>query len=163
MKTITDDNSLYIPSKLYHGTDAQFQVFDLAYKGSNTEWRNTIHGFFFTELTEHAQMFGTRILTCKVSISKPINIVLYEIFSIESQAGVIWEILSGEFVKPKKALAILNEEIGLGEIGELFDTLHTEDSHDTMLKHGYDGMISHFGDDHLEYVAFEPNQIKILE
>ena len=77
-------------------------------------------------------MFGDRILSCELSITKPINIVLFQIFSIESQAAVIWEILSGEIVKPKKALAILNEEIGLGEIGDLFDSLHTNDAHEDL-------------------------------
>lgn len=160
---IVMDKSLHIPAKLFHGTDACFKIFDLAYKGSSTEWQNTLHGFFFTEMIGHALMFGNRILTCNLTIQKPLNIVLHKIFSIESQAGVIWEILSGEIVKPKRALKILNEEIGLGEIGDLYDTLHTDDAHEIMCRHGYDGIISNFGDGHLEYVAFGPDQIFIID
>ena len=72
---------------------------------------------------------------------------------------MIWEILSGRGLTPKRALKKLNDEIGLGEIGDLFDTLHTQDAHDTVCGYGYDGMISHFGNDHLEYVAFYLPQI----
>lgn len=151
-----------IPKIVYHGTNAHFDFFDLSFKGSNTGWANTIHGFFFTENIDHAKMFGDNILTCEIEIVKPLNIVLHQIFSIESQAAVIFEALSDRVLSPKKALKRLNEDIGLGEIGDLFDTLHSEDAHRIIRKYGYDGIISHFGNDHLEYIAFDPKQIKII-
>lgn len=154
-------DSLFIPPVLYHGTNADFSDFDLRFKGSNTQWHNTIHGFFFIDTLEHAQMFGDRILQCELKIVQPINIEIHAIFSIESQASVIWEILSGEILESKMALRTLNEEIGLGEIGDLYDCLHSEDGHDLMVHYGFDGMISHFGNDQLEYVAFAVEQIKI--
>lgn len=162
MKTATLDNSYFIPYIVYHGTNADFNAFDLKFKGNNTGMKNTIHCFFFSETLDHARMFGTRILKCELNIAKPINIELHTIFSIESQASAIWEILSGEILEPKKALETLNEEIGLGEIGDLYDNLHTEEAHQLIRTYGYDGMISHFGDNHLEYIAFDPQQINII-
>lgn len=116
----------YLPSILYHGTNSSFDYFDLSFKGTNTGYPNTIHGFFFTEKPEHASLFGDRIIAAALIIDNPLNLTIPGIFTIKNQAPVLWEILTGEKITPWRALAKLDEHIGLGEIAELFSILTPE-------------------------------------
>jgi len=70
--------------------------------------------------------------------------------------------LTGEKLDSAKALQNIYDEISLGEIGELYDSLHNEDAHEIMIEAGYDGIISRLGDDEAEYVVFNASQINIL-
>ncbi|WP_343556300.1 hypothetical protein [Sphingobacterium sp.] len=146
----------------YHGTDAIFDKFDATYKGSNTGWDNTKHGFFFADKKENALLFGDILVTAFLDIKNPIDLRLHSIFSLESQASLIWEILTGKQIEAKKALRKLNREISLGEISELYDSLNSEDSHFMLEEAGHDGIISSLGDDRPEFVVFNTSQIDIV-
>ncbi|MBE9599872.1 hypothetical protein [Pedobacter sp. MC2016-24] len=156
-------NTLKLPAILYHGTNAYFDVFDLYFRGSNIGYPNTVYGIFFTENLEHAQMFGSRIISVSLNITNPINLSNQGIFTIESQAPVIWEILSGERLSPKKALRMLDKNIGLGEIAEAHATLNTMEASNLIKSRGYDSMVSDMGQGNLEYVAFYPDQICVQD
>ncbi|WP_028297927.1 hypothetical protein [Olivibacter sitiensis] len=146
----------------YHGTEAYFDRFEDSYRGSNTAWDNTVHGFFFADKKENALLFGDTIFTVNLTIQNPIDLRLHSIFDEEDQAPIIWEILTGEKLNSATALQNIYHEISLGEIGEMYDCLHSEDAHELMIAAGYDGIISSLGDDELEYVVFRASQINIL-
>jgi hypothetical protein len=146
----------------YHGTNASFKDFDLSKKGSNTGYRNTVHGFFFADKIENALLFGQRIITAKLVFKNPIDLRLQSIFTIESQASVIWEILSGEILTNTQALNTLNEEIGLGEIGDLWEALNTEEANELLKERGFDSIISSLGNEQNEYTVFSADQITYL-
>lgn len=149
-------------SVFYHGTHAFFEHFEDSYKGSNTAWDNTVHGFFFADKKENALLFGDTIITAYLDIKNPIDLRLHSIFSDESQASLIWEILNGEKLDNADALQTIYDEISLGEIGEMYDSLHSEESHDMMIAAGYDGIVSDLGNQQIEYVAFSASQITVL-
>jgi len=146
----------------YHGTEAYFDTFEDSYRGSNTGWDNTVHGFFFADKKENALLFGDTIFTVNLTVKNPIDLRLHSIFNEENQASLIWEILTGEKLKSGAALKNISDEISLGEIGEMYDCLHNEDAHELMIAKGYDGIISSLGGDELEYVVFRASQINIL-
>lgn len=151
-----------IPQILYHGTNAQFENFDKSFLGTNTGYENTVHGFFFTDLLSHAEMFGSRIIAVSLEIKKPLDLTIEGIFSRPEQASVIWEAISGEGLDSKDALDMLNEEIGLGEIAEMFVCLHSIDANTLFIESGYDGIVSSLGDGYLEYAAFDVEQITLI-
>lgn len=146
----------------YHGTNADFANFDITMKGSNTEWSNTVHGFFFADKIENALLFGERVIKARLSLTNPIDLRLESIFSIQSQASTIWEILTGEILSNEEALYTLNEEIGLGELGDLWDALDTDDANAILVEKGYDGIISSLGNEQIEYIVFSVDQIQQL-
>lgn len=146
----------------YHGTEAYFDTFEDSYRGSNTGWDNTVHGFFFADKKENALLFGDTIFTVNLTVNNPIDLRIHSIFNEENQASLIWEILTGEKLKSDTALKNIYDEISLGEIGEMYDCLNSEDAHELMIAAGYDGIISSLGDDELEYVVFRTSQINIL-
>ncbi|VTP91304.1 ADP-ribosyltransferase-containing protein [Sphingobacterium daejeonense] len=146
----------------YHGTEAYFDRFEDSYRGSNTAWDNTVHGFFFADKKENALLFGDTIFTVNLSVHNPIDLRLHSIFDEKDQASIIWEILTGEKLDSAIALQNIYDEISLGEIGEMYDCLHSEDAHELMIEAGYDGIISSLGDDEVEYVVFSASQINIL-
>lgn len=157
------NNQALISDKIfYHGTNAVFTNFDISMKGSNTEWSNTVHGFFFADKIENALLFGERIIKARLSLKNPIDLRLESIFSIQSQASTIWEILTGEILSNEEALDTLNEEISLGELGDLWDALETEDANAILVEKGYDGIISSLGNDQIEYIVFTVDQIEQL-
>lgn len=150
-----------LKTKLYHGTNAKFEEFDERFKGSNTDDENTVHGFFFTKKIEIARYFGSRIIEADLFMSKTADFRLHGIFSKKQQAPVIYEILFGGKCAPGKALRTLNEEIGLGEIGDMYESLNTVDANDLLRRNGYDSIISEMGDDNIQYTVFDKHQINI--
>lgn len=146
----------------YHGTSTKFDQFDEQYKCTNTEWDNTVHGFFFADKKENAKLFGDTIVEAHLTVLNPIDLRLQSIFNEKSQASVIWEILSGQKLNDRKALNILIRDIGLGEVEEMYDLLNTKDANQAFVKAGYDGIISSLGNDEIEYAVFKPSQIEIL-
>lgn len=161
---MTDEEKIEVdPTKVfYHGTHAFFETFEDQYRGSNTGWDNTLHGFFFADKEENALLFGDTIITANLDIRNPLDLRLHSIFSIESQASLIWEILTCEKLHNKVALETIYDEISLGEIAEMYDSLYSEDAHHMMETAGYDGIISDLGNEQNEYVAFNASQISIL-
>ncbi|RDC54351.1 hypothetical protein DU508_21760 [Pedobacter chinensis] len=154
---------LEIPEVLYHGSYYDFGEFDDRFRRSNTEWENTVHGFFFADKVENALLFGPRVYSAEVSITKPLDLRIHGIFSTLEQAPVICEIIFERKLQPRAALSLLNREIDLGEIADLYDALNTEEANAHFKKSGYDGIISDLGDYQNEYIAFNTSQIKILE
>lgn len=154
-------HSIHPEKVFYHGTDAVFDIFDANFKGSNTCWENTLHGFFFADKKENALLFGNTLIHANLRIQQPIDLRIHSIFSDLAQASVIWEIVSGECSDNKTALKILNNEISLGEIEELFESLYTQGAHELMVQKGYDAIISNMGNNQNEYVVFNTDQITI--
>ncbi|RRV28908.1 hypothetical protein EGJ86_23540 [Pseudomonas sp. o96-267] len=155
------------PLVVYHGTNADFTTFDKAKRGSNTGWNNARQGFFFIADRKLAEDFarenggGSRIVEAYVSIKKPLRLTTQDIFNIAEQAPTLVEILTGERIDDaQEALAQLDEILDLGNMQEAMDELSTDKAVAIMRRDGYDGIFSHFGDGNLEYVAFEPEQIK---
>lgn len=146
----------------YHGTHAFFERFEDGFRGSNTAWYNTVHGFFFADKRENALLFGDTIITANLDIKNLIDLRQHSIFSDESQASTIWEILTGEVLDNGTALQTIYDEISLGELGEMRDGLNNEDAHEMMVAAGYDGILSDLGDGEVEYVAFRASQITVL-
>lgn len=146
----------------FHGTDADFEKFDLQYKGSNTGWGNTVHGFFFADKKENAKLFGDTIIQANLTLLNPIDLRLHSIFNDKTQASLLWEILSDQKLSDRKALIKLVKDIGLGEVAEMYDMLNSKEANESYVKAGYDGVLSDLGNDEIEYVVFNPSQIKIL-
>jgi len=59
-------------------------------------------------------------------------------------------------VSGETALELFNEEIGIGEMGDVSEQLNSEEGNAVIRKNGYDGIINSIGGDHLEYIAFKP-------
>lgn len=146
---------------LYHGTNSLFDQFDLAFKGGNTQYRNTVHGFFFCEKPEHAAMFGTHILVASLAIEKPVDLRIQGIFNNKEQAPMLCEMAFGLKLSPAWALKKIDNYIGLGEIIEFYEMLNSVYAHEIFRHNGYDGIISDLGDNNNEYIVFDPSQIKI--
>lgn len=157
------------PLLVYHGTDATFANFDTQFIGKNTGADNTGLGFFFLADEGHARDFaqqtsgGERVLSAYISLKKPLFLTLDSIFSNESQASTLYEIFTGERLEPKEALAAINEEIGLGEYQDIPEVVSSEWAKDILVRDGFDGAISRFGEGVLEYIVFEPSQIRIVD
>lgn len=118
--------------------------------------------FFFADKKENALLFGDTIITAHLDIRNPIDLRLHSIFSDESQASTIWEILTGDKLDNATALQTIYDEISLGELGEMRDGLNNEDAHGMMIAAGYDGILSDLGNEQAEYVVFRASQIEIL-
>ena len=158
----------------YHGTLENFDKFDLSMAGKNTEFDNAKFGIFFTRDKQVAQDFietarqagDTRkgiVKEVYIYADKPIDFTTNGIFNKELQAPVVLEILSGQKgVSPKEALKSLDENIDLGDMGDLRDGLYGNIENKKILQnHGYDGIIDDMGDGETrEYVVFDPSQIK---
>src|SRR5690606_5439598 len=97
-----------------------------------------------------------------LDIKNLIDLRQHSIFSDESQASTIWEILTGEVLDNGTALQTIYDEISLGELGEMRDGLNNEDAHEMMVAAAYDGILSDLGDGEVEYVAFRTSQITVL-
>ena len=163
---IVDNEGL--PLIMYHGTDRYFEQFDPEFRGSNTAFDNTRLGFFFLSDKKRAIEFAKRtcrgdyLIEAHLSIQNPLDLTDVGIFTKEEQAATIYEAFTGERLSPSEALERLNEEIGLGEALDLMDALSTQEAKAIFEANGYDGVIGHFGYSVLEYVAFHPEQIKVL-
>ncbi|MEJ2881073.1 ADP-ribosyltransferase-containing protein [Pedobacter sp. GR22-6] len=154
---------LEIPELLYHGSYYDFSEFDDRFKRSSTGWENTLHGFFFADKPENALLFGPKVYTAEVSISKPLDLRIHGIFSTLEQAPVLCEVIFERTLNPRAALSLLNREIDLGEIADMYDALNTEEANLAFRKAGYDGIVSDLGDYQNEYIAFNTSQIRILD
>jgi len=155
---------LDIPSNMpfYHGTHAFFERFEDHCRGSNSGWDNTVHGFFFADKKENALLFGDTIITAHLDIQKTLDLRMLSIFNEESQASLIWDILSGEKLDNRTALQTIYDEISLGELSEMWDALNSDYGHEKMVAAGYDSIVSNLGDGQFEYVVFNASQIDIL-
>lgn len=158
------------PLVVYHGTCVEFDAFDLDKKGSNTGWQNTLHGFFFLKDKTLAQNFaeennsGGSVILKEVylSIKKPMDITLQSFFNNGKQAVDIVDFLTGgeQKLTESESLEWINENIDIPDWLELSDALNTPEFNQFLIDKKYDGIMSNFGDNNIEYVAFYPHQIK---
>jgi hypothetical protein len=179
---VAEEKALIIPAnkKFYHGTKEDFEEFSLDRAGENTEWDNAKWGIFFTddkklatEFIETSRMAGDSrkgvVKEVYLDIKNPIDFTLEGILTRKNQAADIYELFTGERVSAEEALESLDEVTDMGEIRDFFEELYSDVNKKKLLqKKGYDGIVSSFGRDAngetiLEYVAFEPKQIKIAK
>ncbi len=158
-----------LPDIYFHGTKESFTEFCPTKKGENTSYNNTNQGFFFANeqglnriKKDNPDTFGEVTLSVRLNVKNPVNLSIQSIFTNVDQASIIWESISQEKETNEVALAQLNENIGMGEISELFDHFNSEHFLKTIKESGYDGIVSEMGDRQLQYIAFEPSQIQIL-
>ncbi len=161
------------PLRVYHGTFAQFDEFDLKHVGENTGASDTPLGFFFIADSELARQFAIdtagidrrdespRVIEAYLSIKKPMRLNREAFFGDEAQAATLYEIFTGEQLPPKEALEWINEEIGLGEWYDVRESV--TEGRDILIRDGFDGVISEFGAGNLEYVVFDPAQIRVMD
>ncbi|OXR48137.1 hypothetical protein PuT2_14025 [Pusillimonas sp. T2] len=156
------------PLMVYHGTNQQFSQFSKEHLGHNTGFDNTQLGFYFIADKTAAANFaletsgGARVIKAYLSIHNPLDLTVQGLFSNADQAPTIWEILSGERLAADQALEALNEEVGLGDLAEALQALSTSEAKLVFERDGFDGAVSRFGGDYLEYVAFKAEQIKVI-
>ena len=121
-----------VKQKVYHGTNAQFNEFDVSFKGTNTGVNNTVHGIFFADDIEIAKNFGNRVIEATITMNKTADFRLQSIFTNKEQAPMICQILFGKYYSPDVALRKIDEEIGLGEVREMYDMLYSNDAHEEL-------------------------------
>jgi len=153
------------PLVVYHGTNADFTEFSRDKQGSNTGWENANLGFYFIADRDLAKDFakesgGDTIMAAHLSIQKPLHLTSQDLFSNLDQASTVYEAMTGQRLSNNEALNALNDEIEMGDMADAMNALATNEAKAIFEKAGYDGVISEYGDGNLEYVAFNPNQIK---
>jgi ADP-Ribosyltransferase in polyvalent proteins len=163
----------------YHGTLNDFDEFSTKYAGVNTGWKNAGFGIFFSDAKRLAMNFAedtrpagdtrsVRVKEVSLDLKNPLDLTIQGIFNKKEQAPLIVEILGGRKMLPDDALASLNEEVGLGELPDLYEGIYADIANKKIIQNaGYDGIVSEFGRDDAgdvikEYVVFEPSQIKLV-
>lgn len=162
------------PLVVYHGTNAEFDTFDKKYylSGAGSNWRGA--GFYFSpskegRLDSSANWYGNKIIPVYLKIDKPF-VAPKDSFEYISKLAEINPDLSpkrsnfkiGDFVDFKNSNQNLDEdELGRALLNKfnkayiLDRDFYPSDITDSLVNKGFDGII-----DGVEFVAFEPNQIK---
>jgi 16S rRNA G966 N2-methylase RsmD len=175
-------NKEAVPSDkvLYHGTLNTFDKFSIDRAGENTGWSNAKFGIFFLDSEKRAREFieenkvpgeerPTTIKAVNIDLKNPLDLTLEGIFNNEEQAPLIVKLLSGEEMSGKEALELIDEEIGLGELEDMYDDIYSFIENKKLIQEaGYDGIVSQFGKDEngdviKEYVVFEDSQIRNID
>ena len=146
---------------LYHGTSTGFKEFSLDHATSNTGWSDSARGIYMTEDIGTAQIFGTIVMECNVALGKELD--LNSIFSKPDQAVDIVKILFLEDLPKDEALQFLDDNIGLGEIEDLYDAFSNRDIIEEFMKLGYTHTVGRFADDKDEYCIFSVHSIQITK
>jgi hypothetical protein len=158
---------------------ATFDTFDNAKAGSNSGWANASFGTFFLDDPRRAYEFPeltrepgdhrpVNLKAATINLKNPLDLTLEGIFNKAQQSPLIVELLGGEKgMAPEGALEYLNDNIGLGELGELHDTLYGDVRNKKRMEDaGHDGIISQYGKNDegniiKEYVVFDTKNIKL--
>ena len=130
------------PLIVYHGTKKEFNVFDKKKIGSNTDEGIFGKGFYFSKNFKTAQSYGDYIKQIFLNIKNPLNI--------------------NDFTNKSELAEHLNiDESILKEGGTGISAYlpYTGIFSDAIKEKKYDGVTTRFG----EFVAFEPNQIKLAD
>lgn len=163
---------------VYHGTLEQFDTFSEEKAGSNTGWKNARFGTFFIDDPARAKAFVEENKTpgddrtaivkqARIDFKNPIDLTPQGIFTKAKQAPTVVRLLGGEEMSPREALEYLNDNIGLGEMGDLHDALYGDVANKELIRQaGHDGIISQFGKDDegntiKEYCVFNTEQITL--
>ncbi|WP_372938425.1 hypothetical protein, partial [Seonamhaeicola sp.] len=105
---------------------------------------------------------GENIISANIYIKNPVDLTTQGVFTKKKQAPSLVEILTGEIMSEDDALVYLDESLDLGNFSEFKAEIETKKGKDIFIKNGFDGVISDFGNNNMEYVIFEPEQAKIL-
>lgn len=163
---IVDDSGQ--PRMVYQAVHEKFSEFSSGHLNVDELLRSTRFGFHFLDDKTVATHFscettgGGHILKAYLHIARPIDLTIQEIFNNQEQAAAIWEALSDEQLSSKQALERLNEEIDLGDVREMMESLDSPEAREVFERNGYDGVILPIGGGYMEYVAFSPEQIKLV-
>lgn len=80
-KVVNEDGT---PKVVYHGTNAEFTVFDNSMIGSSTQVGVLGNGFYFAETKELAKMYGEQVMGTYLSIKNPYYAKPEEAFNIDA-------------------------------------------------------------------------------
>lgn len=80
-KVVNEDGT---PKVVYHGTNAEFTVFDNSMIGSSTQVGVLGDGFYFAETKELAKMYGEQVMGTYLSIKNPYYAKPEEAFNIDA-------------------------------------------------------------------------------
>jgi len=76
--------------KVFHGTDSEFDVFDYDKIGSNTESSWNGAGFYFSDNTTEASLYGDKIIRAEISINNPIDLTLINDSSVQGSGLILF-------------------------------------------------------------------------
>lgn len=171
-----------IPDRpLYHGTLEQFDSFDITKAWENTEYDNAKRGIFFSDSPQNSKDFlevanpwdkrPQRIIEAKVNIKKPLDLTLQGMLNKPEVARLVLEILwyDEPITSDQEALDVLDDNTDLWSIEELFEWIYSDINNKKIIQDAwYDGIVAQMGKDDkwnimYEYVAFNPEQIKIIK
>jgi hypothetical protein len=137
---VVDENGE--PLVVYHGTNAEFYVFEKSKRGSNTDNGIFGKGFYLSKNLKTAQSYGAKIIDVYINIINPFRV---NDFKSKSEMA--------------KNLGIDERLLREGGTGISALQPFTGIFSDAIKENGHDGVITKFG----EYVVFEPNQIKLAD
>lgn len=143
--------------EVYHYTNNDFSVFDNEKIGLNTGDSGYFgKGFYFTASKTYGKGFGKNRISVYLNIKNPL--IVEDLSTSEKH-----ELLN--FIKENSEEARLDKNISIENLN--FTSLHyglfadyAELFTSYATKNGYDGILSDSGNNPIEIVAFEPNQIK---
>ena len=148
-------------TRLYHGTSTVFKEFSLEHATSNSGWADSARGIYMTDEIGTAQIFENIVMECNVSLGKELD--LKGLFNKPDQAVDIVKILYQEDLSKDEALEFLDENIGLGEVGDINDAFSDRAIIEKFMKLGYTHTLGRFSDDKDQYCIFSHKSIKITK
>lgn len=155
--TIVDENGK--PLKLYHGTDADFDVFDKSKVGKNTK---VASAFNFSDSQETAKTYGKRIVPVYANMKNPITID----FDGRSSTYFMGKLRNPQEITDKVRNIVSDMKNRYNIDDDVIDELkylgfreYSDDLDGIVFKNVLDNY-GLGGKPSTNYVAFEPNQIK---
>jgi len=143
---------------VYHGTNNEFTTFDKTKLGSNTFAEDASLGFHLTNGKEMAKQFGKNIMELYVNIKKPLDFT--KNLSEENYQDIA-NVLNVDIDELKENIETATD---FRELQDLKNELASDKKLISGLrKLGYDGIIFGIDKGIVEYIAFEPNQIKSID
>lgn len=168
---VVDENGE--PKVLFHGTNENFNEFNIDYGGSNTKAKNGILGFFFTDDKKVAESFGENLLPVFLKLNNDILTLGYFKYNKD---GSINKYESVDGYEPLKKSIIRKaekenwEDIDSADIENYKNFLVEKDVDGIMLNTQvdaksivYTGSRSGFAKPHTMHIVFNPNQIKLAD
>lgn len=139
----------------YHGTNNTFDKFKYTDK-SGVAGDFYGKGIYVTDNLEYAREFGKNILKCKVTATKPFDI-------LKAREGMFDEFLP--FIKDQDDIEAIQSCLRMRALATGFRYIRKHVSPDDMEKIGYDCIMAHA--DHpnggIEIIIFDPNKVEIIK
>lgn len=178
-KVIKPTESTIKGTTFYHWTRDDFSEFNLKKVWENTQFDNASFWIFFSDNKSAVQDFlkttkvagETRkdiIKEVQLDIKNPIDLTIQWIFTNKKQAPLLVDMLWWGKMSSDDALAYIDDNIWMWEIGELYETIYSNIWNKAKMQEAwFDWMIAQFWKDAKwavikEYIAFEPSQINII-